>query len=104
MLYITTCKNCKKTEHLIFELKWKYKEEYCDKCKKLHHSSKTYYFCSHKCLLEWLKKAKKCLHENKHEWESDSSISNFSKLKRKMVCISEYCKICGLRRFINKKI
>lgn len=108
MIRLITCKNCGKSEGLILTIDWKYKEESCDKCNNTKTFNKIYDFCSYDCLMEWLKKANKCIVNNEHEWKSKMDNKEYEQLMRIhgdiSYMIEEYCVRCGQTRYIEKKI
>ena len=104
MIRMLTCTNCKETTNLIFELTWTYKEKYCKKCDNTEYSKQKYYFCSYKCMNEWVNKAKNCIELNIHEWTLDNpktSASDYSPIKNGKITVSEHCQICDMQRFVK---
>ena len=97
-----TCQNCKNIEIFNLKLTWIYEEKHCEKCNNAEYFTKTYHFCSHKCLTEWLKKAENCMKLNIHEWKPDiPNASDYSPIKGGKITVSEHCQICDMQRFVK---
>ena len=64
MIRVILCTECGKEGGLTLTLHWRYEHYYCNHCNQTKDETRTYRFCSDKCLLKFVKR----FANHKHKW------------------------------------